>query len=118
LSFLVDGELEKPNAVDRDGLWPDSPKAGGLDMRHRLPGHFGRFGRIVAVDADRCVRGFLNPHLPEWTSRNDETRCGTARKFSDAVGDVGKPEGMLVIFAQATDSTYLLEKAGKVLFLP
>ena len=22
LSFLVDGELEKPNAVDRDGLWP------------------------------------------------------------------------------------------------
>jgi len=36
-SFQVDGELEKPNAVDRDGLWP-LPGGSDLDMRHRLPG--------------------------------------------------------------------------------
>jgi len=34
---LVDGELEEPHEDDRDGLWPFSPKAGSLDMRHRLP---------------------------------------------------------------------------------
>ena len=50
--------MNKSHYVDRDGLWPFSPKAGDLDMRHRLPGLSVRFGGIVAVDADRVVRGY------------------------------------------------------------
>jgi hypothetical protein len=37
-SILADGELEAPHYDDCDGLWPHSPEAGGLDIRHRLPG--------------------------------------------------------------------------------
>ncbi len=30
--------VQKSRQDDRDGLWPHSPKAGGLDIHHRLPG--------------------------------------------------------------------------------
>jgi hypothetical protein len=50
--------------------WPlaDSPKAGGLDMRHRLPGHLVGLAASFAVDADRLLRGLSHPHPPERTS--------------------------------------------------
>ena len=51
-SFLVDGELisrQQTNATAFSHL-----RRGSLDMRRRLPGLWGRFGGIVAVDADRC----------------------------------------------------------------
>ena len=44
------------------------PRRGGLDMHRSWP--LGRFGGIVAVDADRLLRGFLVPHPPERTVAN------------------------------------------------
>lgn len=35
-------------------------------MRHRLPGRSVGYGGIVAVDADRLLRGLLGPHPPKW----------------------------------------------------
>jgi hypothetical protein len=38
MPFQVDGELRESQQDDCDGLWPHSPKAGDLDIHHRLPG--------------------------------------------------------------------------------
>ena len=62
-SFLVDGEVRRSLTDDRDGLW-HSPRS-QLGHTPPPPRPFGRFGGIVAIDADRCKRGFLLPHPPK-----------------------------------------------------
>ena len=66
LSFLVDGELR--NRTRTTALAFSRPRRGSLDMRHRLPDLLGRFGGIVAVDADRLLKGLSHPRPPERTS--------------------------------------------------
>ena len=57
------------------------PQEAGLDMRHRLPGLLGRFGGIVAVDADRLLRGLSHPRPPERTGGEERIGGRAARKL-------------------------------------
>jgi hypothetical protein len=66
----VDGELEEPYQDDCDGLW--SPPKRRLGHAPPPPRPFGRFGGIVAVDADRLVQGLLNPYPPERTWKENQ----------------------------------------------
>jgi hypothetical protein len=57
-----------------------------LDIRHRLPGHFGRFGGIVAVDADRVVTELLISHPPQRTSDIPCHKAESDKKFMHPAG--------------------------------
>ena len=54
-------------------------------MRHRLPDLLGRFGGIVAVDADRLLRGLLGPRPPERTDGCKRFGGRTVRKRLEKV---------------------------------
>jgi len=49
-------------------------------MRHRFPGLLGRFGGIVAADADRLFRGLIGARPPE--------RTGGGKRFGGPGGKI------------------------------
>jgi len=52
------------------------------------PRPFDRFGGIVAVGADRCVRGFLSPHPTSWIAKLNQFLLLTAGdKFENSEGE-------------------------------
>jgi hypothetical protein len=60
--------------------WPLALLPEGRRLGHAPPPPlpFDQFGGIVAVDADRCVRGSLIPHPPKRMSASDGTASETA----------------------------------------
>jgi len=72
MSFLVDGEFLSRSRTTAAAF--SRPRRDSLDMRRRLPGLWGRFGGIVAVDADRLVRGFEVPIRLSGRSEKDRGR--------------------------------------------
>ena len=55
------------------------PRRDRLDMRHRFPGLLGRFGGIVAADADRLFRGLIGARPPERTGGGERFDGRVAR---------------------------------------